>query len=188
MSPLTHDQKKFLLRLARQSLEAVVCGVWLETPDIPDPIKTPANAFVTLHARENLRGCVGFVLAAKPLYQAVMEAAAAAALEDDRFSPVTPAELSELTVEISVLSSFQPVRPEEIRVGIHGLLVTRDRARGLLLPQVAKERRWTALEFLEATCRKAGLPPSAWRSGVRIEAFTAEVFSEYSLVGDELQR
>ena len=83
-----------------------------------------------------------------------------------------------MKLEISVLSSFRAVRPEEIQVGAHGLMVSQDRARGLLLPQVAVERHWDRDRFLEETCRKAGLPPDAWRRGATIERFTAEVFRE----------
>lgn len=185
MFPLSSDEKSFLLRLARKSLEAAVCGEKVEAPqNIPAVLETPASAFVTLHERASLRGCVGFLDSRNPLYRTVIEAAKAAALNDARFSPVSPGELWGLVVEISVLSSFQSVRsvrPEEIQVGIHGLVVTRGSARGLLLPQVAVERNWTALRFLEETCRKAGLESEAWRRGALIQTFTAEVFSELSV-------
>lgn len=188
MSRLTDNEKNFLLRLARQSLEAAVrpeAKKALEIPDaIPPGLDQAAGAFVTLHKRGHLRGCVGYVHALKPLYQTVMEAAAAAAVRDPRFPPVEPAELADLEVEISVLSPCQPVRPEEIQVGVHGLLITRNQARGLLLPQVAVEHHWSRERFLEETCRKAALPADAWRQGATIEAFTAEVFGGESLAGN----
>ena len=150
-------------------------------PEIPPSLAAPGSAFVTLHTLETppaLRGCVGFLERSRPLYKSVIDAAAAAALHDTRFPPVSPEELAGLTIEISVLSPFRNVRPEEIKVGVHGLAVTRGAARGLLLPQVAVERNWNAMRFLAETCRKAGLEPDAWRSGAQVEAFTAQIFAE----------
>lgn len=179
MSPLTDEERRFLLRWARRSLEASVRGE--ETPlpaDVPGGVYAPAGSFVSLHKQGLLRGCIGYIQALYPLYRTVIEAAAAAALHDPRFLPVQPAELSGVAVEISVLSPFRTIRPEEIRVGTHGLLISQDRRRGLLLPQVAIEHRWNREQFLEETCRKAGLAPDAWRRGIMIEAFTADVFRE----------
>jgi AmmeMemoRadiSam system protein A len=129
----------------------------------------------------DLRGCIGSTAARLPLEQAVAAAAYSASREDPRFDPVNPAELPLIDVEISVLSPFVEIRPEEIVVGRHGLMISSDFARGLLLPQVAEERHWSAERFLEETCRKAGLPAGAWKHGARIQAFTAEVFGEGEL-------
>jgi len=107
-----------------------------------------------------------------------MESAAAAALRDPRFPPLQSAELPHVSLEISVLSPFRTVRPEEIQVGIDGLMITQHKACGLLLPQVALEHQWDRERFLEETCRKAGLAADAWRRGATLEAFTAEVFGE----------
>ena len=182
MSPLTNEDKRFLLRLARSSVEASVRGETMEVPAAVSPaLQEPAGAFVTLHWKTQLRGCVGSVLASRPLYQTVIEMAAAAALRDPRFEPVSALELADLEVEISVLSPMSPVRPEEIRVGTQGLMVSQAGHRGLLLPQVAADHHWDHHRFLEETCRKAGLPPDAWRRGAKVETFTAEVFAEHSL-------
>lgn len=182
MSPLTNEEKAFLLRLARRTLEFSVAGKPAELPaEIPAKLQTAAGVFVTLHQRGELRGCVGYILARKPLYRAVMEAAKAAALQDPRFSPIRPADLPELEAEISVLSPCQTISPAAVQVGVHGLMVSQGEARGLLLPQVAVERQWNREQFLEETCRKAGLPADAWRHGAKVEAFTAEVFGEKSL-------
>ena len=186
MSPLTDDEKRFLLGLARRSLEASVRGEKrTRPPEVPPRLESPAGAFVTLHEKGHLRGCIGYIQATHPLVRTVMEAAEAAALHDPRFPPVQPAELPDVKLEISVLSPFRAVRPEEIQVGVHGLMITQLHARGLLLPQVALEHHWDRERFLEETCRKAGLPADAWRSGATIEAFTAEVFGEEPLAGDE---
>jgi AmmeMemoRadiSam system protein A len=112
----------------------------------------------------------------------VARAAISAALHDCRFPPVEDHEVSSLDIEISVLSLPEPIAPEAILAGRHGLIVVKVDKRGVLLPQVASERRWSAQRFLEETCAKAGLPRDAWReSSTRVLAFTAEVFSEISL-------
>ena len=186
MSPLTDDEKRFLLGLARRSLEASVRGEKRTRPqEVPPRLESPAGAFVTLHEKGHLRGCIGYIQATHPLVRTVMEATEAAALHDPRFPPVQPAELPDVKLEISVLSPFRAVRPEEIQVGVHGLMISQHHARGLLLPQVALEHHWDRERFLEETCRKAGLPPDAWRSGATIEAFTAEVFGEEPLAAAE---
>jgi AmmeMemoRadiSam system protein A len=113
------------------------------------------------------------------LLETVARMAVAAAIEDGRFEPVTRAELDHLSIEVSALSPLQPIRPEEVEVGRHGLLVTLGGRRGVLLPQVPKEHGWDRETFLVHTCRKAGLSDDAWkRPGVELLAFTADVFGE----------
>jgi AmmeMemoRadiSam system protein A len=130
--------------------------------------------------RGALRGCVGYVLPTCPVYRAVGETARAAAFDDNRFRPVTVEEAPRLEIELSILSPPQPIQPEEIEVGRHGLLLSWHGQRGLLLPQVPIEHAWDRTAFLEHTCRKAGLPADAWQKGATIEAFTAEVFGDKS--------
>jgi len=136
------------------------------------------GAFTSIYLRGDLRGCVGYVLPVGSVYRAVAETARAAAFEDARFPAVTLGEASALKIQLSILSPPHPVSAEAVEVGRHGLLVTMDGHRGLLLPQVAVERGWDRTTFLEQTCRKAGLPLDAWRKGAAIEAFTAEVFGD----------
>lgn len=149
----------------------------LETPSFRK-LASPGAAFVTLTCEGRLRGCIGFTEAAFPLYKTVQECAVAAATEDPRFSPVEPAELSAIHIEISVLTPMVPVRPEEVKVGVHGLMVRKGVRRGLLLPQVAAEYGWDRRTFLSKVCSKAGLPAEEWRKDVDLYAFTAEVFGE----------
>jgi uncharacterized protein (TIGR00296 family) len=100
-------------------------------------------------------------------------------LEDPRFAPLKDSQLEELSVEISLLSLLAPILPEAIEIGRHGLLVVNHAQRGLLLPKVATEHRFTREQFLEETCRKAGLPREAWKHAeTRILGFTCEVFSD----------
>jgi AmmeMemoRadiSam system protein A len=182
MPPLSESQQQLLLRLARQALEECVRNPAAGgAPDI-DPqdgaLLERRGVFVTLHKSGRLRGCIGNIEPSKPLYQTVCECARSAALRDPRFDPVQPEELPQLHVEISVLSPMEDIRPEQVEVGRHGLLISRGFRRGLLLPQVASEFNWDRKEFLEETCLKAGLPPDAWEQGARIQAFTAQVFGE----------
>jgi AmmeMemoRadiSam system protein A len=184
-SPMFSDEDgRALLGIARQ---AILQALLLATiPDLPSPcgrLAEPAGAFVTLRLNGKIRGCVGRVDPADSLAEIVAQCAMTAALADPRFKPVTAEEMKEAEIEISVLSRPWPVRPEEIELGNHGIIVSRGAVRGLLLPQVAVERRWSSAEFLDAACCKAGLQPGVWHDPeTNILAFTAEVFSESSLV------
>ena len=137
---------------------------------------------MTLHCDEELRGCIGRIRSSDPLYATVQEMAISAAFQDPRFPPLRSEEFAMLTIEISVLSPPEPIEdPERIVVGEHGLIISYGAYSGLLLPQVATEWEWDRETFLNHTCLKAGLAEDEWRrNGVRIEIFTAQVFSEMS--------
>ena len=174
----TPEERSLLLKLAHESILSS-----LERREIsiapPSPhLSEPRGAFTTIYYHGQLRGCVGYVFPIIALYQTVAETARAAAFEDTRFSPVTLAEARELKVSLSVLSPIATIQPEEVEVGMHGLVITLGGRRGLLLPQVPLEHQWDRVTFLEQTCHKAGLPPDAWQKGASIEAFTAEVFGD----------
>jgi hypothetical protein len=179
MLQLTDAEKDRLLELAKTALEeAVRWGRLSEVAEPLESLRTPGGAFVTLTKGGRLRGCIGHIEARKPLYATVCECARAAALDDPRFPPVTPAELSLLRLEISILSPLLDIDPQQVEVGRHGLLISRGAQRGLLLPQVAVEWNWDREQFLAETCVKAGLPGNAWQHGARIQAFTAQVLKE----------
>ena len=179
MLPLTETQQKSLLQLARGAIQASACSQRLEEIVIPSDVPAECcGVFVTLHKGKRLRGCMGHIEALKPLAQTVCECAFAAALRDPRFDPVTPEELAGLRIEISVLSAFIEIAPEQVEVSVHGLYISRGAQTGLLLPQVATHWNWDRERFLKETCRKAGLDEDAWRHGARIQAFTAQVFAE----------
>ncbi|MGB9068533.1 MAG: AmmeMemoRadiSam system protein A [Candidatus Acidiferrales bacterium] len=171
------------MRIAREALHAGVEG--RESPENLPSDAAPwqsSGVFVTLRKRGRLRGCIGQVGTGQSLAHVLAHCAKAAALEDPRFNPVRPEELTEIEIEISALSPLQEIVPDQIEAGRHGLMVSRGSQRGLLLPQVATEMRWTARRFLEETCVKAGLDPNAWREpGTKIQGFTAEVFSEFEI-------
>ena len=179
MLPLAESQQQILLHLAREAVKASACNLLL--PEIATPPDVPAEffgVFVSLHKGEHLRGCIGHIEALKPLAHTVRECSFSAAMFDPRFHPVTPDELDQLRIEISVLSPFFDIAPEQVEVGVHGLLVSRGAQRGLLLPQVAVQWKWDRERFLSETCRKARMDGNAWKHGARIQAFTAQVFAE----------
>ncbi len=190
MSPLNEDEQRCLLSLARQAIRAALRRETLNLSPLAASLPSPrlsevGAAFVSLHRHGSLRGCVGYIVARKPLYETVAEAATAAAFHDLRFLPLREDEFVDLEIEISVLSPFSAVAPEEIRPGEHGLMISLGPQRGLLLPQVATEYGWNRERFLEETCLKGGLEADAWKKGARIEVFTAFVFSEASLAAPE---
>jgi AmmeMemoRadiSam system protein A len=178
---LDDSAKNELLALARRTLES-----YLARGEIPGyftsrlELCARCGAFVSLHRGKDLRGCIGLLTPDEELYRTVQRCAISSAVEDSRFPPVTYEELPDLTIELSILAPLQTIRdPVEIEVGRHGLLISREGRRGLLLPQVATENLWDRETFLSQTCRKAGLPPNAWRDpDTSIESFTAQVFSE----------
>jgi AmmeMemoRadiSam system protein A len=167
-----------LLQVAHASVEGVLDSRELDLTSPTPHLDEQRGAFTTLYVGGQLHGCVGYVFPAASLYRTIAETARAAAFEDTRFPPITRADLDHMTVDISVLSPLQPIKPEGVEIGIHGLLVSMGFRRGLLLPQVPVEHGWDRITFLEQTCRKAGLPPDAWEKGAALEAFTAEVFGE----------
>lgn len=172
------EERTLLLQVAHESIVSAL-EIREIALDPPTPHLTESRgAFTSLYLGGELRGCVGYVLPVSSVYRAVIDSARAAAFEDTRFYPVTIEEARHLEIELSILSPPQPITPEEVEVGRHGLLISMGGHRGLLLPQVPAERDWDRVTFLEHTCRKAGLPSDAWQRGALIEAFTAEVFGE----------
>src|SRR5262249_26039372 len=179
--PMTDDHDRALmLRLARDAIAAHVEA--RPAPPVPNALvfAAPGGAFVSLHARGALRGCIGHIEPDEPLGEVIPRCAIAACSDDPRFPPISSAELSDLRIELSLLGPLEPIAgPREIEIGRHGLVVERGWRRGLLLPQVATEWNWDAEAFLAHTCHKAGLPKSAWREGgVKLWRFEAEIFGE----------
>lgn len=172
------EERAQLLAMAHHAIDSALRREELRVAAPGEHLAEKRAAFTTLHLGGHLRGCIGYISPVAPLYRTVAETAIAAAFEDPRFYPVTADEAPHLKIEISVLSLLKPIKPEEVVVGRHGLVITLGAHRGLLLPQVPVEHDWNRETFLAETCRKAGLPPDAWRTGATLEAFTAEVFGE----------
>jgi hypothetical protein len=176
---LSEKEKTLLKTIAREAIAAAVKGKdAAPVKDLTDKLKEHYGIFVTIKKHGNLRGCIGRIIGDQPVYLSCQRMARAAALEDPRFDPVTPRELAELEIEISVLTPLEPVRDfKDIVIGRDGLLISQGYASGLLLPQVASEYGWNVTEFLEQTCRKAGLPVSCYLDpDTQIMKFSAEVF------------
>jgi len=179
---LNNDEKKFLLTLVRDVITCNVEGkVYPAADSYSETLQKKFGAFVTLHKKKALRGCIGYVEGMRPLQQTIAELAVAAAFEDPRFPPVQKEELQDLQIEISILSPLKIIKSiDEIEIGKHGLIIEQNFFRGLLLPQVATEYNWDTTTFLKQTCLKAGLPEQAWKDkNTIIKIFSAEIFSEY---------
>lgn len=186
---LTDDDKRTLLKFARQSLESGVRGdtpLPLKLAELNPLLRAKGASFVTLTIHGQLRGCIGALEPYQPLVQDVCEHAVAAALSDYRFSPVLPEELSEIEIEISRLTPPQPLaytNPEDLlnklRPDIDGVIL-RDASgrRATFLPQVWKQLP-NKVEFLNHLCQKMGLLPDAWRTKhLDVQTYQVEEFHE----------
>ena len=182
---MTSDaDRTLLLQLARDAIAAHVGAAPPPAPSLADVCARLGGAFVSLHNRGDLRGCIGHIEANEPLGRVVSRCAVAACSTDPRFPPVTASELPHLDIELSLLGPLEAIAgPADIAVGRHGLVVEIGWRRGLLLPQVATEWQWDAETFLAHTCRKAGLPNDAWRKGAKMWRFEAEVCGEAEAAG-----
>ena len=181
---MNEASRKRLMEIARAGLEAAVHRRPLPKIEESDPeLQAKVGCFVTLKTGERLRGCLGHFTSDKPLYQLVNETARSSATEDPRFfgERITPDELPEVQIEISVLSPLEPIEnPLDIELGTHGIYIRKGPAAGCFLPQVATETGWSKEEFLGYCCsHKAGLADDAWREpDTEVLVFTAEVFGE----------
>ncbi len=173
-------ERRFLLELARRSIEGALKGQPLFDPKVTEKkYLDKRGAFVSLKVDGELRGCIGYPLPYKPLYKTVIEMAAAASTQDFRFSSLRAEELPGTKIEISVLTIPQAVKdPKEVEVGRHGIIISKGGSKGLLLPQVPEEYNWDRETYLGHGCLKAGLDKNAWQRGAKIEVFEAEVFSD----------
>lgn len=188
------------VKLARTAVELQARREPLPEPPADGVFGSRRGVFVTINSaaegEDRLRGCIGYPYPVKPLGEALVAAAAAAASEDPRFPPLSGAEAAEVVLEVSVLTQPRPLTgerghsfPSKVRVGTDGLIVSGLGTSGLLLPQVATEFRMGAMEFLSQTCMKAGLRPDAWLDGrIGVEVFQAQVFAEERPSGDVLIR
>jgi uncharacterized protein len=180
---LTQDHKRQLLTIARNAVDAEING----KPQRPATGNAPIldderGCFVTLTNQGRLRGCIGVFTPRGPLRDMLVEMGKAAA-RDPRFvtRPVTPTELPDLTVEVSILSPLEKTpAPEQLEIGKHGIYVACGPRSGCFLPEVATDQGWSAEEFLSHCCaQKAGLPPGAWKhADCDVYFFTSEKFSE----------
>jgi AmmeMemoRadiSam system protein A len=176
-----HSQKR-LIDLSRQTLESFVRRQQRQVDTIQDPylLTSDYGVFVSLHKAQELRGCIGTCFPTRSLYETVIEMTEAAACRDQRVLPVSSNELSDIRINISILSPLRLVDdPLSLEVGKHGLHTVSGEKRGVLLPQVATEYGWDIKTFLCQTCLKAGLPKNAWEwPETKISSFTALIIEE----------
>jgi AmmeMemoRadiSam system protein B/AmmeMemoRadiSam system protein A len=181
---LTDEDKKQLLTLARKTMlyalrnrrvpQASELGV-----TISDAMECSRAAFVTLKKNSQLRGCIGDIFPQRPLYKSVILHAIHACFNDRRFPQVSQDECEDITIEISALTVPEPVAsPDEIRIGIDGVVLNKDGHSAVFLPQVAPEQGWDVSQTLTRLSAKAQLPPDAWKEGASFLVFQAVVFGE----------
>lgn len=191
----TLSEGEFLVKLARKTIEEYFVTHKIPKPpkDAPKNLFEEAGVFVTLETfpEKHLRGCIGYPEPIKPLVEAAMDSAINAAFQDPRFPALEKEELNRIVVEVNILTPPELIRvsnpkeyPKQIEVGKHGLIVEHGFYRGLLLPIVAVEYKWSCVEFLTETCHKAGLTPDMWLDPhTKIYRFESQVFAEESPKG-----
>lgn len=181
---LTEGDKKQLLLLARKTMvyalqnrrvpEASELGI-----AISDAMRPARAAFVTLKKNSRLRGCIGDIFPQQPLYKSVITNAIHACVNDRRFAPVSQDELKDITIEISALTAPAPIAsPDDIRIGIDGVVLNKDGHSAIFLPQVAPEQGWDVNQMLTQLSLKARLSADGWKEGASFLVFQAEVFGE----------
>jgi len=178
---LTDDEKELLLSTARQSILSALNESTKPTIDYSayPLLKLKLGAFVTLKINEQLRGCIGYIVAIGPLFDTICETARSAAFNDPRFNPLNREEFDKIKIEISVLSPLEEITSyNDIETGKHGIILD-EGGRAVLLPQVATENNFNRAQFLTALCHKAGMHGEYWKERIlKIKIFTATVFSE----------
>ncbi len=182
---LTQEERTVLLKIARSTIVHQLTGkgsieTLLKSISLTERMKETRGVFVTIKKHGDLRGCIGYIHGVAPVYKAVIDNAISASTRDPRFDPMTASEIDEVKLEISVMTPLTKISTiEEIKVGVHGLYIEYGKRRGILLPQVATENGWTRDQFLDAVCRKAGLPVDTWKvAHPTIWIYSAQVFGE----------
>lgn len=192
---LTETEGRAAVRLARTAIEA-----YLKDAEHFDPqdlvsglspvFEEKRGVFVTLTKHGMLRGCIGHPYPDSMLVGAILDSAISAATRDPRFPQVRSAELQDIIVEVTILTQPEKLEvppeklPEAVEIGKHGLIVKQGYCQGLLLPQVAPENDFDALDFLNHTCLKAGLAPDAWLTGAEVYCFEGQIFKEKETGGE----
>ncbi len=176
---LSSSDKRSLLKYARQTLERIFSTSTVPLPrDFNPLLNLKRGAFVTLNKNGELRGCIGTMTEDRPLSTLVGAMALQAAFNDPRFNPLTEQELSQVEIEISVLTPYKQVdSADDIVLGRDGVIIRKGDKQGVFLPQVATETGWSKEVFLDELCHKAGLQAGDWKTA-QLFTFQAVVFSE----------
>lgn len=177
---LTDGEKETLFAIAVDTLEWCVKGRQgtfdKRSYDLTAKLQVPMATFVTLKLGGRLRGCIGSLTPVAPLYESVHDNAINASLNDYRFRPVRPEELTQLNIHISILSPIVDIDSiDEFKIGEHGIILRKGMHRAVYLPEVAVEQQWTVEQTLSSLSRKAGMSPDAWREGATFQVFASVV-------------
>ena len=177
---LKDHQKKTLLEIARKTIKQFLTDKEVSVEKISDPeLNHKHGVFVTLLEHGKLRGCVGHLKDDQPVYETAALMAIQAAVNDNRFEPVTIDELPDIELEISILSPFKQISDEkQIQLGRDGLLLIKGDVRGVFLPQVPIKMNWDRIQLLGQLCKKVGLPLDGWKENTHLFTFQTEVFYE----------
>lgn len=194
----TQDDGEKAVEMARKAIESAVRNEEMPAFKYPEKFEKKMGAFVTInkHPSEKLRGCIGYPEPTFPLKKAIEQGAQNAAVQDPRFPPLEEDELDSVVIEVSLLTPPEKVEyeepselPDKITCGKHGLIASKSSKKGLLLPQVPIDEGWDEEQFLDHTCRKAGLRPTEWRKGeCEIERFEGVIFAEKEPYGEVVKR
>lgn len=188
-----------LVTAARNSIELFLTNPHFDKSLIKDTLADftkPHGVFVNLehYPTGELRGSMGFPKPMATLGESLVDAAIAAAFEDQRYVSVSKRELEHLLVEVNVLSTLTPVPGNErkrlaaIEVGRDGLLIEYGIKSGLILPEVAVKNKWSKKKFLEEVCRKAGVHHNYWsQPNIALYRFEAQTFREEEPAGNVLE-
>lgn len=184
---LTAQQAEKLIKIAKDAISAFFEGKEYEVPmELKKEFDYKRGVFVSLYVKEDLNGCIGYPEPIMPFAESVARAAVGAAFEDPRFPPLKIGQMKELRVELSVLTEPKVIEVDspsnylsKIKIGEDGLMIKDKFGSGLLLPQVAVEWDWDVKDFLDNTCRKAGLEPDCWKNMKKnVYKFQAQIFTE----------
>jgi MEMO1 family protein len=181
---LSPVEQQVAIKLARAAVEKYVRKGQTLSPEefgvqLTKPFNEDYGVFVTLKENGNLRGCIGNIWPVESLINGLVGRAADAAAHDYRFQPVRPEELKRIEIEVSVLTKPHHVESyNDIKLGQHGMVITKSGRRAVYLPQVAPEQGWNLEQTLSSLSVKAGLPENAWRHDAEFEVFEAQVFRE----------
>ncbi|MBN2301570.1 MAG: AmmeMemoRadiSam system protein A [Lentisphaerae bacterium] len=180
---LSNSEKQTLFKIVEDTLNWCVNGssepFSFDQYTLTDKMKKDTATFVTLKINGMLRGCIGSLIPADPMYKSVHENAVLASMRDHRFRPVAPRELPTIEVYISILSPIVPIDSlEKFKIGEHGIILTKGRARAVYLPEVAVEQKWNKDQTLSSLSEKAGLDGDSWRQGASFQVFSSVVLSK----------
>ena len=175
---LSEDEKRMLKEIALTSIKDSLDGKPISHHlPLTSHLLEKCGAFVSLHKHGRLRGCIGHFGEDVPLHEIVAEMARAAAFEDPRFMPVTADELSDIDIEISVLTPMRRIQSlDEFELHRHGIYIRKGYRSGTYLPQVADEVNWTKEEFVSHCAQdKAGIGWDGWKDA-ELYVYEAIVF------------